>query len=73
MGYCMSQLPPDGFSLDFEDYMNWILGSNSVSTIKSQQNQMFGINILMKNFLWNIMPLGLTQMTKMKKSSCTIR
>ena len=24
---------------------------------------MFGINILMKNFLWNIMPLGLTQMT----------
>ena len=25
MGYCMSQLPPDGFGLDFEDYMNWIL------------------------------------------------
>ena len=25
MGFCMSQLPPDGFSLDFEDYMNWIL------------------------------------------------
>ena len=24
MGFCMSQLPPEGFGLDFTDYMNWI-------------------------------------------------